>query len=264
MNKKVKKTTGSYDELRKTEPMLLPGETRILKSPAAGMGKYGYTGSKAIDGVIQKLISLIPPHRELIECCGGSGGLTWNIRQSRVHYIIEADIVQANVLKNYFRGIAEVVEGDMFKVLPELLKKCENPVIYFDPPYLKATRGSQKDLYKVEWNEVDHENLLYMVTKIERPVIINHPRCEAYEYVLNDWYKHEYQYMTRGGLKNDCIWYNFPQPTKLHDYRFIGKDNTKRKMIKRKRHSLVRKISELGELERNGLFEELRKNFPGQ
>lgn len=249
------------NELRKTEPMTPAGEKRRLKSPAAGKGKTGYPGAKSIDGVIQRLINIIPKHDTLIECCGGSGALTWNIKYANSNIIIEKDPEQAFQLEKGFGDRVKVYNDSFYKLLHLIITPKEKTVLYFDPPYLKETRTWQADIYNEEWLTSDHIDFLKYIKDDLHYTIINHPRSPLYDQALAGWNRIEYEYMTRKGMRPDCIWYNYPTPVELHDYRHIGSNNMERQCIRRKRHSLIRKIKELPILEQNAFFSEINRLF---
>lgn len=249
------------NDLRKTEPMTPPGEKRQLKSPAAGNGSSGYPSAKSVDGVIQRLINIIPPHDTLIECCGGSGALTWNIKKTKRNIIIEADPAQAFQLEKGFGNSVKVINDSFYNHLYDLIESLEDTVLYFDPPYLKENRTWQANIYKQEWDIYDHIEFLKYIKDSSTYVIINHPRSPLYDQALAGWNRIEYEYMTRKGLRPDCIWYNYTTPVELHDYRHIGNDNIDRQCIRRKRHSLIRKIKEMPVLQQNAFFSEINRIF---
>lgn len=258
----INKTSPSRaNDLRKTEPMVPTGEKRKIKSPAAGKGQAGYAGAKSVDGVIQRIINIIPPHNTLVECCGGSAALTWNIKKAEKNIIIEKDPVQAELLSKTFTNHVKVFSGSFYSHLYDLIESLNDTVLYFDPPYLKENRTWQADIYKEEWDTYDHIDFLKYIKDSSTHVIINHPRSPLYDQALAGWNRIEYEYMTRKGLRPDCIWYNYLTPVELHDYRHIGKDNIDRQCIRRKRHSLIRKIKELPVLQQNAFFSEVNRVF---
>lgn len=61
--------------------------------------------------------------------------------------------------------------------------------------------------------------------------------------------------MTRSGQQaREWIWMNYPQPNRLHDYNFLGKDFTDRQRIKRKAARFRDKILRMDPLERAAIL----------
>jgi len=60
--------------------------------------------------------------------------------------------------------------------------------------------------------------------------------------------------MTRGGLAEECLWANFPDPIALHDYRYLGDGFRERERIKRKKARWVSRLEKMPLLERRALL----------
>jgi len=58
-------------------------------------------------------------------------------------------------------------------------------------------------------------------------------------------------------MADECLWCNFPEPTALHDYRYLGRGFRERERITRKRAGWLTRLSKLPVLERAGLVSAL-------
>ena len=64
-----------------------------------------------------------------------------------------------------------------------------------------------------------------------------------------------FQTMTRGGAKaTEHLWFNFPPPRQLHDYRYLGTDFRDRERMKRRQGHWVARLKKMPEAERQALL----------
>lgn len=230
-----------------------------MTTPDRSNGKYD--GGKNGEGVAQKIINLIPPHKIWIEAFAGSAAITRNIYPADQSYVIEAEPLQANKLKEELRSRAVVYNSNFFDVVHRCIGSAVDTFIYADPPYLKDTRRDKRNLYKVEWGREEHEAFLKWITKRKEMILITHPICHLYLSNLRDWNRVEYSYKTRVGMLNDCIWHNYPTPSKLHDYSYCGSNKTERQRIQRKISREVKKLEHLPAIERNAIIAAISRHF---
>ncbi len=60
-----------------------------------------------------------------------------------------------------------------------------------------------------------------------------------------------FEAQTRGGRPaTEHVWFNYPEPIKLHDYSYLGKNFRERERIKRKKQRWVTRIERMPMLER--------------
>lgn len=220
-----------------------------------------YNGGKGGDGVYQRIINLIPPHKVWIEMFGGSGAVTKHIYAAEQSFIIEVDTVQAVKLKREIQDRAVVINANAMNIVGVSTPAGVDVCIFADPPYLKMVRTCQRSIYKAEWVERDHEKFLQWVRERKEKIIITHPICEMYLHQLAGWNKLEYKYMSRGGIRDDCAWYNYPTPETLHDYSYAGSTRTERQRIERKIDRELLKLSKLQAIERNAIIAAIRRKF---
>lgn len=58
-------------------------------------------------------------------------------------------------------------------------------------------------------------------------------------------------------MKPECVWFNYPPPTALHDYRFLGEDFHDRCRLGRKIARWSRRLAALPPLERAAILDAL-------
>jgi hypothetical protein len=127
-------------------------------------------------------------------------------------------------------------------------------LVYCDPPYLLSTRGNRR-IYRYELSDRQHRRLLKIIKRLPCMVMISGYWSEMYAEALKDWNSIHFEAMTRGGRKaTEWLWFNFPEPVALHDYRFLGKNFRERERIKRKKLRWVNRLQRMPLLERRALL----------
>ena len=210
-----------------------------------------YPGGKG--GVYKRLISLMPPHEVYIETHLGGGSVIRNKRQSKRNIGIE---INADILKKWEQEDQEGIELINTEAIKYLA--CYNftgkELVYSDPPYLRSTRKKQKRIYKYEYTEEQHIELLEFLKKLPCMVMISSYECELYKEELRGWQSHSFQAATHNGIANEWVWMNYPSPVELHDYRFIGSTFRERERIKRKTTRWLSRLQSMPVLERQALL----------
>jgi hypothetical protein len=133
---------------------------------------------------------------------------------------------------------------------------------YLDPPYLMETRASKRRIYRHEMTTRDHERLLEIIIALPCMVIISGYASPLYARALAGWNVHSFNAVTRGGrVAREHVWFNYPLPFELHDYRYLGATFRERERIKRKKARWRTKLAGLPPLERHAILsaiEEMR------
>lgn len=147
-------------------------------------------------------------------------------------------------------------------------------VVYCDPPYLHSTRSTKtvvkgwkarqtsegwNGLYQHEMSDVDHRRLLRWAIAAECRVMISGYWSKMYGSTLRNWRCSRFQAMTRGGMAEECVWCNFPEPAELHDYRYLGEGFRERERIKRKKQRWTARLAKMPLLERRCLLAALEE-----
>jgi hypothetical protein len=132
----------------------------------------------------------------------------------------------------------------------------ETTLVYADPPYLLSTRKGGR-LYEHEMSDVDHRRLLRVLLELKKKnvlILISGYSSPLYAKELKGWNATAYQAGTRQGGAAEWIWYNFPRPTVLHDYRFLGDNFRERERIRRQQKRWKGKLERMDVLQRQALL----------
>lgn len=239
---------------------------------AAGMR---YPGGKAGSGVYQRIINKMPPHEVYIEPFLGGGAVMRMKRPARWNYGVDLDsrvVAMAAALAESGDWISarsppggtddggpryEFELGDAVQYLRKP-RGWTRTLVYCDPPYLMSTRSSQRRLYRYELDEPGHIALLGVLKALPCMVQVSGYMSELYTYELRGWNYVAYDVVVRSGrVRRECLWYNYPAPVALHDYRYLGRDFRERERITRKRARWLTRLSKLPVLERAALVRTL-------
>ena len=224
-----------------------------------------YPGGKNGGGAYQTIINLMPPHSVYIEPFLGSGAVMRMKRPAKVNIGLDLDgealaIARAAIVAEHAGTRWQFERRDGVAFLAALsVGGSEPPVngselVYCDPPYVMSTRRSGK-LYKHEFTDGDHQRLLFVLKQLPCMVMISGYESNMYGAWLRDWNAIQYQAMTRGGSQaNEWVWFNFPAPVALHDYRYLGKNFRERERIKRKKARWTARLERMPVLERQSLL----------
>ena len=128
-------------------------------------------------------------------------------------------------------------------------------LVYCDPPYVRSTRRSTRRLYRYEFSDRDHWDLLAMLQKLPCMVLISGYWSRLYGTHLKRWNSVTFPNTTRGvRIASEWVWFNFPLSDHLHDYRFLGSTFRERERIKRKKQRWVAKLRRMPGRERQALL----------
>lgn len=227
-----------------------------------------YPGGKGGAGVYQNIINLIPPHMTYIETHLGGGSIFKNKRPSPLNILIDVDAaVIDSWLENYeyHPGFNSIID-DMVPIFINTDANCwlkdqefnSLDFIYVYPPYLLETRKGGK-IYDHEMIEQDHIELLTLLKEIPANIMISGYWSSLYNEMLPGWNTHNFQAQTRQGTATEWVWYNYPTPTILHDYSFIGSNFRERERIKKKMNRWSSRLLRMPDLERNAMMRFLNK-----
>lgn len=221
-----------------------------------------YNGGKAGNGTYQQIINNIPKHDLFVDAMVGNGGIFLNLKRPGVTVINDVD---GSVIKRFRDLIAKnddyghkdslIVENDDYAgIIAKYECAADKVFFYFDPPYLKETRKSQRDLYKFEWEEEDHLRFLQAAVTVKSDVMISHYPCNLYNKALTKWRTHDFESQTRNGKAIERIYMNYSKPEVLQDFSYLGNDYRERQRIKRKIQRQLQKLKEMPADERTGIL----------
>lgn len=217
-----------------------------------------YPGGK--NAVYQKIINQMPPHQRYIEPFLGSGAVMRMKRAAIINIGLDLDERQVTEGRSTIPSSNDVYWSLEVGCGIGLLKRSRmelgrNALIYLDPPYLHSTRRSPRQIYRYELSDDDHERLLSIITELRCYVMISGYWSPMYAGVLADWRCITFETTTRGGsVSTEYLWMNYPEPTELHDYRYLGDDYRQRERIKRKKQRWVKKLQGMDVLERRAIL----------
>jgi site-specific DNA-adenine methylase len=225
-----------------------------------------YNGGKESDGTFQKIINIMPPHDIYIEAFLGNGAIYRHKKPAVLASIgIDLDPLVIDTWNNAAIPGINCINTDAisflenFLVLDPIFKKMGTEVlIYLDPPYPKSSRRNSKNLYRHEMTDADHTRLLNVVTRLKSNVIVSSYPNVLYNDLLRDWSTKKFTAQTRNGTATEKIWYNFPTPVQLHDYRYIGNDYREREQLKGIITRNVAKFNRLPAVQRNAIIHQLK------
>jgi hypothetical protein len=227
-----------------------------------------YDGGKNGEGVWHSIICQMPPHRVYIEAFAGSLAVLRRKRPAQINLAIEKDELQIAKLRleqlNGELPDCDIMQGDALERIPKFLRhyRCSaDTLIYADPPYLRSTRTYQRDLYRCEFaSDAEHAALLELLDRLPCMVMLSGYQSRLYQQRLSGykWRAIQYPAPTRQGWRLEWLWMNFPEPSALHDYRFIGAGRTDRQRIRRKVARWKSRLQKMTALERGAIFAALQ------
>lgn len=201
-----------------------------------------YLGSKAASGAYQKIIAEMPPHDTYIETHLGSGAVMFYKPPALRNFGADRD--ETARVKTLARWKEKGLEppridfhhGDAVIFLEHGLdfSALGRVLLYVDPPYLPETRTSAAR-YRYEYTVADHKRLLSCLSALPDnvSVILSGYPSQMYDDLLPGWRSKEFQVMTRGGVRTEKIWMNYPEGN-AYSHSFAGKGYNDRQRIKRK------------------------------
>ena len=223
----------------------------------------GYPGGKNGAGVYQRIINLMPPHDVYVEPFLGGGAVMRLKRPAGLNVGLDLDAAavdaflrpnspQTAISAPRFR----IRVGDGIAYLERHRERFSAAaLIYCDPPYLMSTRSGRR-MYRHELTAIDHRRFLRAAIALPCRVMISGYWSEMYAEALREWNHVEYQAVTRGAtIATEHLWFNFPEPVELHDYRYLGEDFRERERIKRKKARWTDRLARMSLLERRALLD---------
>lgn len=71
---------------------------------------------------------------------------------------------------------------------------------------------------------------------------------------LDQWRAIAHRVPTRGGLQDEMIWLNYPEPDFLHDTKFVGDTRRQRERIRRRQNNWLSRLNAMGDRERAAML----------
>lgn len=210
-----------------------------------------YYGGKSGNGVYHTIINQIPPHEVYIEPFLGGGGIMKHKMPAKRNIGVDLDLCVIETWQQH-KDI-ELHHTDAVSFLKKFTYTGQE-FIYADPPYLVETR-SGRYRYPYELTQQDHRRLLFLLKEVPCKVMVSGYWSALYEKELSCFRVVQFRAMTRSGsCKTECLWMNYPAPTRLHDYRYVGSNFRERELITRKKKRLIERLKRMPKLERQAIL----------
>ena len=217
-----------------------------------------YPGGKGLS--FQRFINLMPPHDVYIETHLGGGSIIRKKRPAKRNIAIE---LNPDVIKKWNDTEPvnfELIHDDALMYLSQYPFKG-NELLYCDPPYLRATRRSQKKIYKYDYTVEQHIEFLDFIKSLPCLVMISGYHSDLYERALSDWSVHTFQTTIRKKVATEWIWMNYKPPIELHDYRYLGNDYRERYRLKEKVKRWTTRLGAMPVLEQQALMHAMQSVY---
>ena len=209
-----------------------------------------YPGGKAKS--FHHVINQIPPHKVYIEPFLGLGSVMKAKKRAKIEFGVDLD-KRALKLSNLENIGVQLIHGDGINFLKNYPFEGHE-VVYCDPPYHPKARKRDR-VYKHDFDQNDHINFLDLVTQLHTRIIISGYDSDIYRQYLNNWQVYTYICKAHDGPRKEFLWYNFPNPRHLHDYRYLGSNFRERQTIRRRLERMKRRLENLTAQERSFLLE---------
>ena len=123
---------------------------------------------------------------------------------------------------------------------------------------LLSTRTSIEDKgYKHQLTEAQHVELLDLLNQLNGVgyhIAVSCYENEIYHSQLEGWKFIDFSSQSHGGPRTERLYMNYPSPTVLHDFRFLGDNFRQRERIKKKIDRHVARLHQLPIIERNAIL----------
>ncbi|MEM1122939.1 MAG: hypothetical protein AAGJ18_21015, partial [Bacteroidota bacterium] len=149
-----------------------------------------------------------------------------------------------------------LINGYFEKVIWELLEEEkelseEDIFIYLDPPYPLDSRKDNRPRYPHEMTDEQHINMLVICKLLRCKIAISTYSNKLYRSYLKNWRLLEFQSNTRRGMATEHLYMNYPEPTELHDYSYLGENASEREDIRLRFERFKNKFSKKSALEQS-------------
>ena len=224
-----------------------------------------YDGGKNGSGTYQQIINYMPLHTWYCELFLGSGAIFRRKRTADNNILMDMDKSIIQQFKDHYPGTNNnIMVGNaidfLYYAAPALnyLHSIGQPVlIYLDPPYPFDTRQSKKPLYKFEMDDQAHKKLLVAAGNLNCYVMISSYKNKMYDRYLTGWNVHQFNSVTRTGIRKECIYMNYTKPTVLHDYQYLGADYRERVVVKGAKKRMINKFKRMDPTHRNDMLTDI-------
>jgi len=212
-----------------------------------------YPGGKG--GCYHHIINLMPPHDIYIEShLGGGNVLERKLpAPSTIGIDIDGAVIKTWQEREEFNSPEYTFINDDARSTLQKMTFTGTELIYADPPYVMSSRKGGK-LYRYEYTDEQHIDLLTFFKHVDCPVIISGYRSDLYMDMLSGWFYKTFSAATRRGRAIEYVWCNFKPSGKQSDYRYVGENFRERERIKRKRSRWYKNFLNMTPAERYSIY----------
>ena len=220
-----------------------------------------YPGGKGGAGVYQTIINLIPPHKIYIEPFLGGGAIFKNKLPAQKQIVI--DVNNACIKASRDLPIKSVKRiNDCGIDFLEAYHPTGKEFIYCDPPYVRSSTKTRRDMYNCDFNDGEHVRLIDALKALDCHIMISGYPNKLYDDNLKGWHTETYQSMTRGGsMATECLWMNYPTPKQLHDYRHLGNNFRERDRLRKMQGRWRNRLQKMPELQMKALLSVMKEFY---
>jgi len=247
-----------------------------------------FPGGKSVSGLYQRIINAMPPHSVYIEPFLGDGAVMRR-KKPAIHNVgidSYADVLARwrgdeldhlelfccdgiDWLKHFF-GLYRFIPGPRNSQLrlsqgaeccdagqsDDRIPPSEDVLVFADPPYPANSRKSTRSPYRHDLSDEQHADLLSVLMRLPCYVMASSYDSVLYRSALAEWRLIEIPVTNRAnGRAVECLWMNYPEPTELHDYSYLGAEKRERERIRRRVSSWCRTLARLPTLERKAIID---------
>jgi len=251
-----------------------------------------YPGGKSGSGIHQRLINLIPAHRQLIVPFAGRCGVTRKIKPAEHTVLIDrcekvlqwwddwqrtpagraVELHHCDGIEwlRFRFGLTEYsaagssdgrssVTGRLEAATPKLAAGDGESFVFCDPPYVLSAR-KKHNIYDHEMSDDDHGRLVGIALRLPVPLMLCGYESPVYA-ALQDWSIVRHKVMGRRGLNAEAIWMNYLAPSRLHDTRYLGNNRRERERIRRRQRTVRNSLAAMGEQERAAMLDAIAAEY---
>jgi len=207
----------------------------------------------------------MPPHKVYAELYCRTAAIYQNKRKTERNILNDIDV---KVYEHWQEKPEAFTEFEIYNQDALVFIDCNEPLfnredtlLYLDPPYPFSSRRCKTDIYRHEMTDDQHRALLGRIQQLKCKVVISSYQNPLYLEALEDWSYFEFTTTTHRGASIESVWFNYPFPAELHDYRYIGKDYRERERIMNVQKRTLSKMQRLPLLERKALLQYLSDNL---
>lgn len=209
----------------------------------------GYRGGKYNLALVKTLINNFPPHERFIKLFAGTGGILAQKKPAKENIAIEID--KSLAINNNYPAGTKVIFDCVFLQKQLITTASAGTLIYADPPYDEKAVPKLKEYYKYILTDKQHIQLRQLFSNTMAKVAISGYHSKLYDKLYKDWRYIEVPVMSRGGMRTEVIWFNYPEPNLLHEVTHVGENKDKRQRLRRKTERLLSRLKKLPENERH-------------